>query len=406
MAQRNLKSITFEGLPIKYLIPTTGVVDLGEDPNFYDSLDTLVEEGTYKVSDGDFAYIIKIERPSENTVGQTYWSTEEGMTALYTRTGWFDGESWSFNEWDAPLYSGNAYSIFSDKQHVHYLMKTTDNFEEWIDNYTPGNFRVLDSTTEKYYYVSAEGYSVALNGRLRRYQSYFEVTEPWKVYSRAGTATVGNSGYITWDAWHCVDDSLPTPEDIGAAPAGYGLGLTGSHLTTLSNADDAQCNGWYHIDANTTNGVGHNAILRVDCEAWAHCIQTAYGASYSSSTPLIMRRVKNNGVWGEWEWENPPMVLGVEYRTTERYNNKPVYTKLLNFGTPLSGFGVNFSNETVTAIRHTGRLGNNSLPYADVIADTWFAYVHITGNTIFLFCNSNWETSEYPWYHQIWYIKE
>lgn len=30
---------------------------------------------------------------------------------------------------------------------------------------------------------------------------------------------------------------------------------------------------------------------------------------------------------GEREWINPPMVLGEEYRTTERYNGKPVYIK-------------------------------------------------------------------------------
>lgn len=35
---------------------------------------------------------------------------------------------------------------------------------------------------------------------------------------------------------------------------------------------------------------------------------------------------------GEIEWINPPMVLGVEYRTTERYNGKPVYTKLVDCG--------------------------------------------------------------------------
>lgn len=187
-------------------IGAKGCKDLGEDPEFFDKLDSFVEEGSYKVSDGEFVYTVKIERPSEDTVGQTYWSTEEGIGTTYARTGWFDGENWSFNTWDAPLYSDNAHDIFSDKQHVHYLMKATDNFEEWIDKYTPGSFRVLDSTTEKYYYVSAEGYSAALNGRLRRYQSYFEATEPWKVYSRTGTAAVGNSGYITWDEWHCVDD--------------------------------------------------------------------------------------------------------------------------------------------------------------------------------------------------------
>lgn len=32
------------------------------------------------------------------------------------------------------------------------------------------------------------------------------------------------------------------------------------------------------------------------------------------------------------EWENPPMELGVEYRTTERWNGKPVYKQLINGG--------------------------------------------------------------------------
>ena len=38
-------------------------------------------------------------------------------------------------------------------------------------------------------------------------------------------------------------------------------------------------------------------------------------------------------VWeSEYEYLNPPMQLGVEYRTTERYQGKPVYVKLVNFG--------------------------------------------------------------------------
>ena len=32
------------------------------------------------------------------------------------------------------------------------------------------------------------------------------------------------------------------------------------------------------------------------------------------------------------EWFNPPMLLGVEYRTTERYLGKPVYAKIVNCG--------------------------------------------------------------------------
>ena len=42
---------------------------------------------------------------------------------------------------------------------------------------------------------------------------------------------------------------------------------------------------------------------------------------------------------GVVEWVNPPMLIGVEYRTTERYNSKPVYCQLVSFGT-LSNSGL------------------------------------------------------------------
>ena len=42
---------------------------------------------------------------------------------------------------------------------------------------------------------------------------------------------------------------------------------------------------------------------------------------------------------GTVEWLNPPMQLGVEYHTTDRYQGKPVYVKVVNFGScPASGY--------------------------------------------------------------------
>lgn len=50
------------------------------------------------------------------------------------------------------------------------------------------------------------------------------------------------------------------------------------------------------------------------------------------------QRYRYDGSWGPWTWETPLMRPGVEYRTTERYKGKAVYTKLLDFGTlPSSG---------------------------------------------------------------------
>lgn len=47
-----------------------------------------------------------------------------------------------------------------------------------------------------------------------------------------------------------------------------------------------------------------------------------------------VKAIKNfyNNVWQPWEWENPPMNAGVEYRTTDRINGKVVYKKLTSDG--------------------------------------------------------------------------
>ena len=43
----------------------------------------------------------------------------------------------------------------------------------------------------------------------------------------------------------------------------------------------------------------------------------------SSSSPAV---------WMPFEWENPPMKIGVEYHTTERYDGKPVFVMAVNGG--------------------------------------------------------------------------
>lgn len=69
-----------------------------------------------------------------------------------------------------------------------------------------------------------------------------------------------------------------------------------------------------------------------------------------------------NNVWTPEEWLNPPLAVGTEYRTTERYNGKPVYAKLVNFGTlPNSSYkDVSFySSTTSRPISVEGQCGEN-----------------------------------------------
>lgn len=54
-----------------------------------------------------------------------------------------------------------------------------------------------------------------------------------------------------------------------------------------------------------------------------------HGTNYSGGS---IQKAKGAGTWRPWEWVNPPMLLGYEYRTTERYLGKPVYAKAASVG--------------------------------------------------------------------------
>lgn len=117
---------------------------------------------------------------------------------------------------------------------------------------------------------------------------------------------------------------MPTAAEVGAAPAGYGLG---GNTTRLLDANAIGNTGFYLCDTNMPDN------------NWWYGVHVQYHANYAcqefcryNSSDYRIFRKKINGTWTEWEWVNPPMALGVEYRTTERYKGKAVYTKLINFG--------------------------------------------------------------------------
>lgn len=71
---------------------------------------------------------------------------------------------------------------------------------------------------------------------------------------------------------------------------------------------------------------------------------------------------------GAVEWLNPPMVVGVEYRTTERYMGEPVYTKLVNcgaFGFTGTTLTHGLGSEKASFIRQEARVSGNLLPTGD-----------------------------------------
>lgn len=117
-----------------------------------------------------------------------------------------------------------------------------------------------------------------------------------------------------------------TRAQIGAAPDGYGLGGK-SMANTNNDANQAVDNGWVTVYASTANGAKVDGSLFVESCNWGR-----YQSIKQLSTGCVLQRCQYNNVWGEWEWVNPPMYPGVEYRTTERYLGKPVYAKCIEFG--------------------------------------------------------------------------
>lgn len=121
----------------------------------------------------------------------------------------------------------------------------------------------------------------------------------------------------------------------GAAYFGMGGGSGDCEPPVAADLDTAIRTGWYVTTASTANLPANRtqfqtAVLRVETR-YDVVYQTLLTCSNVGVYQEIKRYRDGNG-WHPWEWVNPPMLAGEEYRTTERYNGKPVYVKLIAFG--------------------------------------------------------------------------
>lgn len=124
---------------------------------------------------------------------------------------------------------------------------------------------------------------------------------------------------------------------------GKGLGVSSvntSFIDTVAKLDALRVNRWF-IFTGYSNGdpihasglTIHYAYGRIDSYNENNAKMTLW--PYNPADPYNkceLTRYCIENVWQPWEWVNPPMIPGVEYRTTERWNGKPVYTKAVNCG--------------------------------------------------------------------------
>ncbi len=168
--------------------------------------------------------------------------------------------------------------------------------------------------------------------------------------------------------------------------------LIGIDPATLTQA------GYYYIEnaVNTPFESGHFIVLNADGELSDRKI-----IAISTNDDSFYIRTMTGGEWQDWpspkeysdetfpdckyilsgderEWINPPMVLNTEYRTTERFEGKAVYVKVIDCGT--------LPNDTTKRVAHGIENVNvsTSIIFFDVIAISsqhiqQFPFVNLSG---------------------------
>lgn len=178
-------------------------------------------------------------------------------------------------------------------------------------------------------------------------------------------------------------------------PSRFGLGAAAAPVTDLNQT---VLSGWYSC-AGSSNGPSSNfygwLLVSSRTGAGGMIRQDAWNAL---GQPDHFVRYAVDGVWTPWEYVNPPMQLGVEYRTTERYNGKPVYVKAINFGA--------LPNNTNKSVEHGvedmgicfelfGNSSPNSAPSIGVnlIGDNRVTEIYRAGNVIYIGSHVAFQTS-------------
>lgn len=172
------------------------------------------------------------------------------------------------------------------------------------------------------------------------------------------------SGSVRYDAAQTLSDEQKAKArgNIDAAPGGFGWGDSFRELLASDTDDtyETYCGKIDALLADMPDGTSQLIYARGPSLTGQYygagnivaALSKILGTSASlvgispdprGTTNGLWRMLKNNGKWQPVEWINPPMELGTEYRTTERYLGKPVYTKVV---------ACSFSGAGTTSIGH------------------------------------------------------
>lgn len=136
----------------------------------------------------------------------------------------------------------------------------------------------------------------------------------------------------------------------------------------------------------TGNGTEYLDMLQVTGSGSA-CFQELCDVSDSSSAGIKMQRtIYGSNFITPWEWINPPMAVGAEYRTTERYMGLPVYTILIDCGDASDGKQIDISNVNASIVIRSESITDGWAPLP-VIGDAVYCNTIVVPHLITVRCS-------------------
>jgi len=261
-----------------------------------------------------------------------------GVSSFNGRTGAVTPQSGDYSASDvgalpAPSNTGTAGQV---------LTKTADG-SEWANESGGGgndaNLAPVETTS-----TASQAYAVnsflVYGGQLYRVTAAIAQGDTLTVGTNIAAADVGT--YLAMVA--------AAPNAGGFAPAGYGSAGETLAKIGIGASTEAEFNTQLSTFFQTLPNRSFSAVCIYpdwlsDGTAYLGIIFKA-GASYGSLVVMPNYNLGNdihgvkrliNNVWSPYEWVNPPLTVDTEYRTTERYNGKPVYVQVFTIPSSVRG---------------------------------------------------------------------